>query len=103
MTDKQQNERMQAMLEFESTQPVKRFWLSFVDPTKAKGQRFLGVAIVNAGGILSASVVAHSLGCNPGGEMACTELDPKMVIPDKYMERLLTKKEIDLLNKTQVN
>jgi hypothetical protein len=43
------------------------WWLSFVDPEKPDGQRFLGVAIVEGSGVASASIKAHELGVNPGG------------------------------------
>jgi hypothetical protein len=43
------------------------WWLSFVDPEKPDGQRFLGVAIVEGSGVASASIKAHALGVNPRG------------------------------------
>lgn len=43
------------------------WWLSFVD--KAKDE-CLGVAVVNAPSFLTAVLVSHHLGINPGGEVA---------------------------------
>lgn len=78
---------------------TKTFWLSFCDPQKPEGDRFLGVVVVDveqreadealvrvqqlfphaqadAEWIAAASSKAHREGCNPGGEMAAIELPP---------------------------
>lgn len=51
-----------------------RWWLSFADPTRPKGQQFLGVCIVEAVDEISAIKVAHALSINPGGEVAFQDL-----------------------------
>lgn len=47
-------------------------WCSFADPNLPKGTQFLGVCVLempsDAGPVL-ASVKAHALGINPGGEL----------------------------------
>lgn len=60
-----------------------RWWLSFCDPDKPEGERFLGAAIINVEndvedddlGFLAAVHRAHRLGLNPGGEVAGVTLD----------------------------
>lgn len=57
--------------------PIEWCWLSFVDteqPYTAEGDypggpRFLGVCIVPAPNIVVAAMIAHQLGCNPGGQI----------------------------------
>src|SRR5215467_1689157 len=44
------------------------FWLSFADANLPESEQFLGVAIVRAGGIMEAALVARLRGINPGGE-----------------------------------
>lgn len=78
---------------------VRRFWLSFVDPDRPKGDRNVGVCIVEPTeddrevaklklrtrfaidaptaeqmDIAAALQCANRLGCNPGGEVATIEL-----------------------------
>ena len=92
-------------------------WLSFVDPDKPKGERFLGVSIVDvseeevkeafeehpeahdrekAALIIAATQKAYAHGCNPGGEVlghACpTE---KAKIPEELKYRLLSAAELE--------
>lgn len=73
------------------------FWLSFVDPDRPAGERFLGACIVevttaeieaagalvrerfpnalpDADGIAAAARKAHAMGCNPGGEVGTLEI-----------------------------
>lgn len=49
---------------------IKGYWLSFVDPERPKGTRFIGVALVEADDFGLAVQLAHRKGCNPGGEVA---------------------------------
>lgn len=75
---------------------VRTYWLSFVDPDRPAGQRFLGVAIVEVTATEAAAArprlppqakpgmewhgaalrKAWQTGCNPGGEVEHYELDP---------------------------
>jgi hypothetical protein len=101
---------------------VRRFWLSFVDGTKPEGQRFLGVCIVEvtdedaadakaiiddqfpqhaegAEWIAAATRKAWLTGCNPGGEIATsdiTEATPPEGV-DLPLHRLLQKPELSRL------
>jgi hypothetical protein len=90
---------------------TKYFWLSFCDNEKPKGAQFLGACIVGvsdaeaaamldeidvrfpdhadgAEWIGAASRKAWSLGCNPGGEMACGELPLDEPLPEAVRRRL---------------
>lgn len=50
------------------------WWLSFCDPELPAGNRFLGACIVPGLDMVSAIQKAHSLGCNPGGEVSGMEI-----------------------------
>lgn len=65
------------------------WWLSFVDPEKPDGARFLGVAIVEGYGVASAAIRAHELGLNPGGEVKAVELKGEGVPAVEFCNTLL--------------
>lgn len=46
-----------------------RYWLSFCDPSRPEGSRFVGVAVVESEGIQDAIRTAWVMGCNPGGQV----------------------------------
>jgi hypothetical protein len=71
------------------------WWLSFADPDRPEGTQFLGAAIVRAMSFLEAVQVAHHLGINSGGEVQSLQIPPEMKIPEKWIERLLTKAECE--------
>lgn len=73
------------------------WWLSFVDPEKPYGQRFLGVAIVQGYGVASAANRAHELGVNPGGEVKAVELTGDDIPAREFRNRLL---DIDEVKRT---
>lgn len=73
-------------------------WLSFCDPDLPKGTQFLGIAIIEAPCFELAVPISHLEGCNPGGEIAGYEIGDKPV-PEKYLHRLLNKKELRKLEK----
>lgn len=81
----------------EQSHPLTWWWLSFVDAEKPEGERFLGVAIVQARGIGHAVTEAYRLGINPGGEVVGLEIDAEHVPAEEYRERLLTKAEAEAL------
>lgn len=67
-------------------------WMSFADPTKPKGQQFLGVIITKAMGPTDAMLKTHELGINPGGEIKMWEItEPNQ----KFVDRLMQKKELE--------
>ena len=45
------------------------WWLSFSDPDRQEGDRFLGGCVVAAYDLVGACRAAWALECNPGGEM----------------------------------
>lgn len=75
------------------------WWLSFADPHRPKGEQFLGVSIIEAPGFGAATLTAHILGCNPGGEVQGLEIHERFhhVLTPDYIGRLLTRAEIDAL------
>lgn len=76
------------------------FWLSFCDPSRPAGRKFLGCAIV--GGAENGDAVrrAWDLGCNPGGEVVSAEIAPEIapMVGDDWRNRLLTRAEVDLFS-----
>ncbi len=77
------------------------WWLSFVDPDRPEGQRFLGVSIVHADDQIHAVQRAWDLGCNPGGEILIAGVDEHALgqyVPPKWCGRLLTKEECALFD-----
>lgn len=73
----------------------KKWWLSFVDGNRPKGQAFLGVAIVEAYDMVDACTVAYARGCNPGGEVKGHEIPDEVValFDDSNMYRLLSREQ----------
>lgn len=73
-------------------------WLSFADPKRPSGEQFLGVAIIEAPDFLTAVLLSHSLGANPGGEvMGAAYPDGFPLPPDRYRGRLLSLDELQEL------
>jgi len=70
-------------------------WLSFTDPSLPPGSQFLGVSIVEAGGIMEAALVAYGHGCNPGGEVKGIVIPPEQVPGEEYRYRLMSKDELE--------
>jgi hypothetical protein len=59
------------------------WWLSFVDPDRPKGERFLGVCVVEAPDLRSAIRAAWKAKCNPGGEVGSWEIEPSEQTPEQ--------------------
>ena len=78
----------------EQEDPLGWWWLSFVDPERDK---FLGVAVVEAHGVTTATLAAHLLGVNPGGQVMGIAIPAEHVPPVEFRNRLLTKAEAEAL------
>jgi hypothetical protein len=74
------------------------WWMSFCDPEKPKGQKFLGALVIRADDHFEMMKRSWMLELNPGGEVAFFEI-PKQYeerIPHDWIEtRLLTKNECE--------
>lgn len=81
-------DRVAEVIEQEVGHPEMWHYLSFADET------FLGGAIVKARGVAGAVMLCHSMGINPGGEVACFSLPDEILPPEQYRNRLLTKSDI---------
>jgi hypothetical protein len=69
---------------------VKLYYLSFADPTKPRGEQWLGGAYVEAESAIHAMLhESRRHGCNPGGEVVSIELPFDAPIRDDYRNRLL--------------
>lgn len=68
-------------------------WLSFCDPEKPSGEQFKGVIISRTLGMMHALERANALGINPGGEVACQEIEGDDIHLDHF-DVLLTKQQL---------
>lgn len=73
------------------------FWLSFVDPRREEGKRFLGVSLVEAKDSMNAVQIARIHDCNPGGEVKIVRLSG--TVPEDKAYRLLGEDEAHELAK----
>lgn len=71
--------------------PVQWWYLSFVDTDR---DVWLGGCYVDAPNVVMASVRAHDLGCNPGGEVATWGPFTADAVPASKRHRLLTRDEV---------
>lgn len=77
-----------------STEKTDSLWMSFCDPDKKPGERFLGVIIVRGiTNIVDAAAHAWDLGINPGGEVQGHAIDGSLVKPEHF-DRLLSADEL---------
>jgi hypothetical protein len=85
------------------------FWLSFVDPDRAPGSRFLGGSFVEIDDregeehrdlLRRALQRAHVVGCNPGGAVKAHVVpeDRARRIGPEWRHRVLSRSEIDALD-----
>ncbi len=72
------------------------WWLSFCDNTRPVGDRFVGLALVEAHSMVEATKAAWARGCNPGGEVFGYEVPAKFGPPPTgYQHRLLTRSDAE--------
>jgi hypothetical protein len=71
---------------------VSVYWISFSDPERPVGAKFLGVVIFEAANEAEALAQAASAGLNPGGEPTFEELSEPLP-PRDWFNRLLNGKE----------
>lgn len=79
------------MLQHDMSVEPQWFWLSFRDVDTNTN---LGVAIIEGGGIMEATLNARIAGCNPGGEVLAYPLDPDNLPPEEMRNRLLSEEEL---------
>lgn len=73
------------------------YWLSFADGSRPAGEQFLGVVIVRAKGFALAHQQVGLLGISPGGEVLGGPGGPWIEPPPEYTNRLLTRRECELI------
>jgi hypothetical protein len=88
LTDEEFAKRTAEVLAQESSEPLRLIYLSFAD-----GDGFRGAAIVEAKGILSATLRCNTLGINPGGEVMAIPVPEAQIvdIPEDAKNVLLSK------------
>lgn len=77
----------------ESLQPPRTWYLSF-----AGESGFRGGCVIRACGFGHAVEAAHRAGVNPGGEVVGIKFLEDVQVPEKYMNRLLSKADLDELS-----
>lgn len=90
MTDEERSQIIANKLEAEGREPEMRWYLSY-----ATQLAFLGAIITVARGFFSAVSKAKQLGISPGGEVLAYPLAPDMLLNEKWLDRLLTKAEVE--------
>lgn len=76
----------------------KTWWLSFIDPERPQGARFLGVIILDAPTLDAAFTKSWELKINPGGEALGVQLNENM--DEKYKNRLIVYPEVAEIGET---
>ena len=74
------------------------WWLSFCDPRRPRGKKFVGACIVEGRNIAEAARTAWAMGCNPGGEIMGYELPHR--VASRLVGRLIGAVEADALTRT---
>lgn len=64
---------------------MKWWWMSFKDPGRPRGQRFLGVCVVRAEDLPGALRTSWLMKCNPGGEVATWVIPVDRLPPDQKL------------------
>ncbi len=74
------------------------WYYSFVNPARPAGDRFVGGILVKAQGFTAGLTKIDFLGINPGGEVLGVEF-PMDNIPDKWFNRLLSRADLDEMDR----
>lgn len=74
--------------------PLRWWWMSFVDPDRPEGERFVGACIVRAPGPVTAVIEAHAQKCNPGGQVRSLPFPPH-VDASEWANTLLSCEDVD--------
>jgi hypothetical protein len=73
------------------------FWLTFSDLNRPAGQQVISV-ITDAEDLDAAVAIAHTMGCDPGGECSIVDFDDHdQPPPSGYINRLLDESDIAAL------
>ena len=88
-----------AALLAEEGAPVCVWYMSFADADLPEGSQWLGACLVKARGLATATVEAHQRGCNPGGEIMAAPMQADFEIPDKWMNRLLSRDDLSAMDR----
>jgi hypothetical protein len=98
MTEEERRRRIADALAQEQKADLSWLYLSFVDPDRPEGQRFLGACWVKAQGPATAIQTAHEHGCNPGGQVKFLQLRWQSDPPEESAYKLhRNQAEIDRL------
>jgi hypothetical protein len=95
MDHKEFEQKAGELLQEELKTSEKLCYMSFVDPDGLPGKRFAGGIFTMAHGITHAIQKTHALNINPGGEVMYVECPNTFELDSKYMDRLLSKEEVE--------
>ena len=92
--------RVASILAEEATQPMRWWYMSFVDPELPEGHRFLGGILIEACGPTEAMIKSRHQGINPGGEVLTIEVRAELVpnVPESMRNRLCSRAEWESLD-----
>lgn len=80
------------------------WWLSFKDASREPGQRFLGVAIVEADDLRGAIRRVHEVKADPGGEVMSWILNPDQADdPERARAMIAAMPRDTLLDRAQID
>jgi hypothetical protein len=91
LSDAERMRRVTAVLAEEAQHPLCWIFIDF-----GTQDQFYGAVVVRARGVVSATLEAHRLGINPGGEALAMSMPDGWDRPE-YCNRLLTSEEVDVL------
>lgn len=86
----------------QQSNPLTWWWLSFVDPDRPEGDKFVGACIVQGWGVVSASMEAHARKCNPGGQVKGVPF-PEHVDASEWAHTVLNREQVDQFNQWMEN
>lgn len=95
MSDIEPNPLESAWLQEEEQGIFRYLWLSFADPDKPAGSRFLGVVITRALGLVHAVRHLYDIGVNPGGQVLSSEIVSPPPNFHEIEDRLLSKDDLE--------
>lgn len=87
--------RVDKLLTEELKTPEKLCYMSFVDPDRPVGLKFLGGIFTMAHGVTDAIQKTHAMKINPGGEVLFAEMQIPFDLDKTLLDRLLTKDEVE--------
>lgn len=88
-------QRLRFLKDQEEGEPEQWIWMSFVDPDRPAGMKFLGVIITKARGLMTAVENTYQRGINPGGEVMTVPMPDWEPEHEGITDRLLSAADLE--------